>query len=182
MAYNNLDFDFKAKEPNNRTTGSFESITTGTFIPLMHGVTMDDINCSKELWEALTLNPSCMVDSTPPKVPSQNYVLACIGDVQELTATAEEWYIWKILVNKYFPSFKKALGLLPGELQIPQEQTTQFPAQAMNLKVSNNDDNIRIVQNLESQINTPDAWYDTYVRLCHRDLGTQEHHDATTES
>ncbi|KAF8340421.1 uncharacterized protein EI90DRAFT_2906032 [Cantharellus anzutake] len=33
---------------------------------------------------------------------------------------------------------------------------------------------------MECQLGTPDEWYDTYVRLCHGDLGTQERHDTMT--
>ena len=174
MAYDNLDFDFKVKEPNDINSGSFESITTGTFIPLTHRATMGDIDCSQELWDASTLNPRGARDSTPPKIPSRGYILDRFKDVQESTVSAEEWYIRKIIINRHFPRYRETLGRLPSNLRIPSGKTIQFPARAMNLKASTNDDNIRIVQNMEEQIATPDEWYDTYMRLCHGDLGTQE--------
>jgi len=43
LAYDNLDFDFKVKEPTLENPGSFSSIMTGTFIPLGHGTMLDDI-------------------------------------------------------------------------------------------------------------------------------------------
>ena len=58
----------------------------------------------------------------------------------------------------------------------------QYLARAMHLKASVNDDNIAIIKNLEPQIGTSPEWYQSFVRLCHGDLGTQERHDAMTES
>ena len=43
LAYDNLDFDFKPKEATLENPGAFESITTGTFIPLGHGTMLDDL-------------------------------------------------------------------------------------------------------------------------------------------
>ena len=43
MAYDNLDFDFKTKEPSDQNQGTFSSITTATFIPLTYGTTLDDL-------------------------------------------------------------------------------------------------------------------------------------------
>src|SRR5260370_31798047 len=43
LAYNNLDFNFKAKEPTLENPCSFHSITMGTFIPLGHGTTLEDL-------------------------------------------------------------------------------------------------------------------------------------------
>ena len=43
MAYDNLDFDFKTKEPSNQNQGTFSSIMTATFIPLTYGATLNDL-------------------------------------------------------------------------------------------------------------------------------------------
>ena len=58
MAYNNLDFDFKMKEPSDQNQGTFSSITTATFIPLTYGTMLDDLRYLKELWEKNSLNPN----------------------------------------------------------------------------------------------------------------------------
>ena len=49
LAYDNLDFDFKLKEAMLENRGTFESITTGTFISLGHGMMLDDLHFSNEL-------------------------------------------------------------------------------------------------------------------------------------
>ena len=44
----------------------------------------------------------------------------------------------------------------------------------MDIKALETDGNVEIVENLECLLGTPDEWYETYVHLCHSDLGTQE--------
>ena len=69
MAYDNLDFDFKTKEPSNQNQGTFSSITTATFIPLTYGTMLDDLWYLKGLWEKNSLNPNNPKDSRPPTTP-----------------------------------------------------------------------------------------------------------------
>ena len=69
MAYDNLDFEFKTKEPSDQNQGTFLSITTATFIPLTYGTTLDNLQYSKELWEKSSLNPNNPKDSKPPTMP-----------------------------------------------------------------------------------------------------------------
>src|SRR6266436_6077958 len=75
IAYDNLDFSFKTKEPTDSNQGTFTSITTGTFIPLTHSTRLNDIQCSKELWEKSTLNPQHPSDTRPPKPPGRDYLI-----------------------------------------------------------------------------------------------------------
>ena len=75
LVYDNLDFDFKAKEPTLENPGSFTSITTGTFIPLGHGTTLEDLHYSRELWERSMLNPCGPKDISPAQLPSQKYLV-----------------------------------------------------------------------------------------------------------
>ncbi len=49
----------------------------------------------------------------------------------------------------------------------------------MHIKASSNDGNVKIIENLEHQLGTKSKWYDSYICLCHGNLGTQEHHDST---
>jgi len=48
----------------------------------------------------------------------------------------------------------------------------------MQINASSTDGNVEIVENLELQLGTKKEWYDSYIHLCHGDLGTQEHHDT----
>ena len=79
LAYDNLDFNFKVKEPTLENPGSFISITTGTFIPLGHGTMLEDLCYSKELWGKSSLNPcgpTCgPKDVSPAQLPLQKYLV-----------------------------------------------------------------------------------------------------------
>src|SRR5260370_4345226 len=96
-----------------------------------------------------------------------------------------EWFVRKILVDNYnfAEQYKEKLRNIPSSYTLnPPEKTVQYPACAMHLKASVNDDNIAIVKNLECQIGTSPEWYQSFVWLCHGDLGTQERCNATMES
>ncbi len=86
-------------------------------------------------------------------------------------------------MDNYVEQYKEKLGNIPSSYTLnPPEKMVQYPAHAMHLKASVNDDNIAIVKSLKWQVGTSPEWYQSFVRLCHGDLGTQERHDATTES
>ena len=89
----------------------------------------------------------------------------------------------KVLIDNYLESYNKKLRKMPSSFTLhPPEKTYQYPACAMHLKASANDDNIAIVKNLEWQVGTNPEWYHSYMRLCHGDLGTQERHNSIMES
>ena len=75
IAYDNLDFDFKPKEATIENPGTFESITTGTFLPLGYGATLDDLRFSDELWKKNPLNPQGVQDVTLSQPPSNKYII-----------------------------------------------------------------------------------------------------------
>ena len=181
IAYDNLDFDFKPKEATIENPGTFESITTGTFIPMGHGATLDDLRFSDELWKKSSLNPQGAKDVTPSQAPSDKYLLKRVAESMLPVESAMLWYIKSMIIEEYLPlSYKDLLGPMPSSKWIDVEKSTQQPARAMHIKASSNDGNVEIVENLERQLGTKSEWYDSYVRLCHGDLGTQERHDSTT--
>ena len=65
LTYNNLNFDFKPKEATLENPGTFESITTSTFMPLGHGTMPEDLWFSDELWRRSSLNLQGVKDVTP---------------------------------------------------------------------------------------------------------------------
>ena len=57
-AYDNFDVDLKSQVPTaEKSNNSLKHLTSGLLFPLVHGVTVDDLKCSKELWKKLELNP-----------------------------------------------------------------------------------------------------------------------------
>src|SRR5260370_41182459 len=157
LAYDNLDFDFKLENP-----GTFESITTGTFIPVGHGTMLEDLWRSDELWRRSSLNPQGVKDVTPSQPPSLRYIL---NRVEESTLNIE-WAIWwyiKSMIVEYLPPSYELLGPMPSSKWISVEKSTQEPACAMHIKASSNDGNIKIIENLEHQLGTKSKWYDSYI-------------------
>ena len=181
LAYDNLDLDFKVKEPTLENLGSFSSITTGTFIPLGYGTTLEDLRFSRELWEKNSLNPHGPKDTTPSQPPLHKYLLMQLRNALPQVESAMLWVIKSIVVDECLPpEYRALLGPLPSSMNIPIEKSIQQPAHAMHIKASSTDGNVEIVENLERQLGTSKEWYDQYIHLCHGDLGTQECHDVTT--
>ena len=102
---------------------------------------------------------------------------------QDQALRGMEWFVRKTLMDNYLGQYKEELGNIPSSYVLnPPEKTIQYPAHAMHLKASVNDNNIAIIKNLKQQIGTSPEWYQSFVRLCHGNLGTQERHDVTMES
>ncbi|KIK72316.1 hypothetical protein PAXRUDRAFT_111408, partial [Paxillus rubicundulus Ve08.2h10] len=51
-AYNNFDVDLKSQVLTvEKSNDSLKHLTSGLLFPLVHGVTIDDLKCSEELWK-----------------------------------------------------------------------------------------------------------------------------------
>ncbi|KDQ31884.1 hypothetical protein PLEOSDRAFT_1022853, partial [Pleurotus ostreatus PC15] len=58
FAYNNVDIELKHTVPTlEKPHETLVHLTSGTLIPLEHGVVREDLSCSKELWERSAMNP-----------------------------------------------------------------------------------------------------------------------------
>src|SRR5258705_13873328 len=67
-AYDNFDVDLKLHVPIvEKSTDSLKHLTSGLLFPLTHGITADDLRCSKVLWEKSALNPHIEEHSPLPK-------------------------------------------------------------------------------------------------------------------
>lgn len=65
-AYDNFDIDFKTHLPVvERVQQTLQHLTSGVLIQLEHGVTLDDLKCSDELWEKSSYNPNRSEVPTP---------------------------------------------------------------------------------------------------------------------
>src|SRR5258708_11146707 len=168
IAYNNLDFDFKVKEPTLENPGGFASITTGTFVLLSPETKLSDLQFSKELCEKSSLNPNRPKESTPPSAPTLRYIMAHIIESHPRIESAMLWFIKSILVNNYLPNeYKDLLGPIPSSKQIPITKMVQLPARAMHIKASTMDGNVKIIENMEHQLGTLNTETDYYFVLLH---------------
>ncbi|KAG2140009.1 hypothetical protein BD769DRAFT_1288794, partial [Suillus cothurnatus] len=57
-AYNNFDVDLKSTvHTADKSEDMLKHLTTGLLFPLQHGITLENLHCSKALWERSLLNP-----------------------------------------------------------------------------------------------------------------------------
>ena len=122
-----------------------------------------------------------MKDVTLPYPPLHKYLLKQVAESMLPVGSAMVWYIKSMIVEEFLPSsYKDLLGRIPSSKWISVKKSTQQLVHAMHIKASSNDGNVEIMENLEHQLGTKSKWYDSYIYLCHGDLGTQEHHNSTT--
>jgi len=151
MAYDNLDFDFKTKEPRNVL-----SITMATFIPLT--VPMVPHLMTSNTWKNFGRRMLSI-----PIIPGTQDWPPYLIDHTSLITFKSDWVMyykdWNGLWERYLliiiwtvqgETWKHTFLIYPQ----PTGKTVQYPACAMHLKASVNDDNITIVKTLEWQIGT----------------------------
>ncbi|KAG1785089.1 uncharacterized protein HD556DRAFT_1250457, partial [Suillus plorans] len=67
-AYDNFDVDLKSQVPQaEKSNKTLKHLTSGLLFPLEHGVTINDLKCSEELWRQSMLNPHAPLSMLPPK-------------------------------------------------------------------------------------------------------------------
>src|SRR5258708_23907562 len=106
IAYDNLDFNFKPKEATIENPSTFESITTGTFILMGHGATLDNLQFSDsdKLWKKSSLNPQGAKDVTSSQPLSDKYLLKRVTESMLTVKSAVLWYIKSMTIEEYLPS------------------------------------------------------------------------------
>ncbi|KAI6115462.1 hypothetical protein EDD16DRAFT_1693351 [Pisolithus croceorrhizus] len=155
-AYDNFDMDLKSYIPTiEKSNDSLKHLTSGLLFLLVHGVTLDDLKCSQELWGKLPLNPQ--VDD--PHAPHQH----AWWDLLKLLLHPEppgsksmlshwDWFnAWMFLHDlctygpDYFHQFKSVIPPPEYIEQIPLVKTPIFAARAMDVNNSTVSGNIEAV-------------------------------------
>ncbi|KAF8415907.1 hypothetical protein L210DRAFT_962448 [Boletus edulis BED1] len=67
-AYDNFDVDLKVQvSVLEKSTTSLKHLMSGLLFPLAHGVTINDLKCSSELWKKSAINPHAEKNDLPPR-------------------------------------------------------------------------------------------------------------------
>ena len=67
-AYDNFDVDLKSQVPlAEKSNDTLKHLTSGLLFPLQHGITCNDLKCSKALWRQSALNCDTEIMNLPPK-------------------------------------------------------------------------------------------------------------------
>ncbi|KAI0721787.1 hypothetical protein C8Q72DRAFT_896474 [Fomitopsis betulina] len=65
--YDNLEITFNTTTPTIEQSGDrLIHLTTGLIMKMDHGVTTDDMHCSKQVWQRSRMNPAMIYSPTPP--------------------------------------------------------------------------------------------------------------------
>ncbi|KAG1892850.1 uncharacterized protein F5891DRAFT_986368 [Suillus fuscotomentosus] len=189
-AYDNFDVDLKSHLPVvEKSNDSLKHLTSGLMFPLRHGITIDDLKCSEELWKQSALNTQAIEQDLPPHRTWKD--LLSIHSKSEVTRNLtrrDRFNAWLFLMDlcthgpEYFHLFKSEIP--PPEVieEIPLHKTSITAARAMDINNSTVSGNIRAVTELlaqggiydpvGSELESPDI--SQHVVLIHGDLGTGE--------
>ncbi|KAJ6617753.1 hypothetical protein B0H10DRAFT_2381488 [Mycena sp. CBHHK59/15] len=161
-AYDNFDINFPTIVPTIEKVGDpLTHLTSGAVICLEHGVVLEDLECSEELWAKSKLNPTIeMHPSTPHNLemihPETNHPSGL--------TRRERFNAWKFKSDLFdygpdsFRSSAKTLESPETVEQIPLVKMRYAPARAMDINQSTHAGNISAIENLLGQVQE-------YVRL-----------------
>src|SRR5882762_11029367 len=196
-AYDNFDIDFKTHLPTvEKIHDTLFHLTSGVLIQLEHGVTLEDLRCSEELWKKSHLNPQAKQSDIPPARTNEDLEGLHPETDHASGLTRRQRYIsWRFQYDlfkcgpQYFHKFKSELGNPEWVEKVPVVKMRHAPARAMDINQSKVSGNIRAVANLMEQggVGDPDEGMEEndeyerdvvdmrqFVILFHGDLGTFE--------
>ncbi|TFY60049.1 hypothetical protein EVG20_g7564 [Dentipellis fragilis] len=193
-AYDNFDIELKTAVPTvDKSNIALKHLTSATLLPLRHGVTLDDLRCSTELWSSSPFNTHPTAVRPPFSFDS---VMDTTRDLRSSSLTRRQQFrAWKFrydLVHHgpaFFRQFQSDLGQpYAAKCQIPVTKTSQVPARAMDINESSTKGNIDVIENLLKQGNISETGdgetvaIGDHVVLIHGDLATVERILSTLQS
>ncbi|KAF4562617.1 hypothetical protein EYR36_004011 [Pleurotus pulmonarius] len=191
FAYDNVDIELKHTVPTlEKPHETLVHLTSGTLIPLDHGVAREDLSCSEELWERSAMNPARAVAVEPTVSEDELLKLHQEADFDSSgllrRGRFNAWVFRRDLVNHgplFFRRYMKDLGAPEVVDQIPVTKSVQVPARMMDISPSTPQGNGDALADLFRQANIGDptekgcdevADIKNYVVLVHGDLLTGE--------
>ncbi|KAJ7715495.1 hypothetical protein B0H14DRAFT_2302275, partial [Mycena olivaceomarginata] len=194
-AYDNCDINFPGLVPTvKKSADTLTHLTSGGLIFLEHGVEVNHLRCSEELWSKNPLNPEFNAATAPP--------LRTVIDLEGLHPEADHpsnltrrerfnaWLCRSDLVKygpDYFASFAAVLGKPEMVEQIPVVKMRWAPTKSLDVKQSTVAGNLQAIPEFLGQGGVGDpaqqtegAWEQNvlsilaHVILFHGDLGNGE--------
>ncbi|KAK7682119.1 hypothetical protein QCA50_014705 [Cerrena zonata] len=183
--YDNVDADIHrlvptAEKPHN----TLIHLTAGMLVPLQHDVTLEDLNCSQELWERLQNNSSATIDMHKLRsIHTETAHPSGLLRRQRFNA----WMILNTLVHhgpEWFRRYQCDLGEPEAIEQIPISKSRHIPVRTMDINPSTISGNADVFGDMFKQAGIGDPTEEgqehvtavgNTVILVHGDLGTGEH-------
>ncbi|KAJ7626572.1 hypothetical protein DFH06DRAFT_1103450 [Mycena polygramma] len=170
-AFDNFDVNFPTIVPTIEKAGDpLTHMTSGALICLDHGVVLDDLECSEELWNKAPLNP--ILDPPPEQTLNNLEALHPESDHPSGLTRRERWNAWKFKSDLFeygpetFAPYSKTLAPPEAVEQIPIKKMRYAPARAMDINQSTHAGNISAIENLLTQggVGPPAPPYDPNER------------------
>ena len=193
-AYDNFDILLKPLvQTVEKDTDPLKHLTSGLVFPLQHGVQLNDLRVSAEMWEKSEFNDESQSTHRVTRSQMWTTLIPRYNALVKPTSTSPlsrstEFRVYLLLRDlvesgpHHFEGFRNALQYPePIEERIPVEKTEIIPAQSMDIKNSTVDGNISTVERLleqtglarlEEEQSTVNI--DPFIILFHGDLGTGE--------
>ena len=142
-AYDNLDVDFKHLVPTiENPQNTLVHLTTGSLLPLIHDVTLDDLDCAEFLWKRYQHNFHALPRDIP-NIPFEKLLeihpeVTTSGDLSR----RKRFNAWKYLSDlvefgpPYFHKFRRNLGDPEIIDAIPIAKTSQTPLRTLDISPS----------------------------------------------
>lgn len=192
-AYDNLEISFNTMTPMIEQSGDrLIHLTTGLIMKMDHGVTADDLRCSKQVWQKSRMNPAVIYSPTPLPQYTFEHLLTLHREPEHPSGLNRHgcvtaWLFLDALCRHGPEYFRQFLSTIPEPEPvetIPVTKLKCYPVRAMNINQSKIDGNIQAITNLQNQAGIGDpgaknAPADTvniseYVTIIHGVLGTGE--------
>ena len=169
-AYDNLDLDLKHSVPTvEKPHDTLIHLTTGTMLPLYHGVSLQDLDCSDILWKSSVNNPHARRQGLPLVETKHLLMLHPEAPHPSNLPCRERFNAWKFLHDliyfgpDYFHKFCNTLGD-PEEIEcIPVVKTSQVPNRTLDISPNAPAQNAEAINSLLRQAGVGDPAEDTRV-------------------
>ncbi|KAF7423971.1 hypothetical protein PC9H_009271 [Pleurotus ostreatus] len=194
FGYDNFDVNLKPSVSTVEKLGdSLKHLMSMLVFPLQHGITLDDLHCSEDLWKKSALNPHGSVPRhtweellkavQPKHTPGLSHPLNITPHAQAShtaepagRTTSEEFNAWMFLhdlVNHgplYFASFRSEIGQPPEVESIPLVETPITPMHAMDVNNSTVAGNIGAIKQILAQAGIADIHNPEFVGIDTKDM------------
>ncbi|KAI0725761.1 hypothetical protein C8Q72DRAFT_931443 [Fomitopsis betulina] len=159
-AYDNLEISFNTMTPMIEQSGDrLIHLTTGLIMKMDHGVTADDLRCSKQVWQKSRMNPAVIYSLTPPPQYTFEHLLTLHRKPEHPSGLNRHgrftaWLFLDVLCRhgpKYFWQFLSTIPEPEPVETIPVMKLKCYPVRAMNINQSKIDGNIQAIANLQNQ-------------------------------
>lgn len=199
LAWDNVDVNLP-HSINTTNEPNLVHLTSGTIIPLPHGVELSDLDCADEVWEKSPQNLDAVETGAVPRIDSDRLLTLFMDDDtpdDNEQQQRDRFNSWKFLQDLVlhgpteFRRFQKQLGI-PEEFDcIPVVKTAQIPCRSQKIHLATPAENAEAMEGFFRQAgignpndkDTPDVKSpENHIILCYGDLLTGQHIRSLLES